>query len=557
MKKILWLIFLNIILINFVSAKVYYSDYSDFSEFQEKEIIASDTIDVIKEERYLWYRDKEILRDYQLYNEYDKFSDDCYLTEYSGWMDQKFDNIGYIYETRNKYKYTLAKGIRYIHLYNLQGSYGSFRIPELEIKYNNKSLNYTYTCSGCLEGFDDYIHNGIYEENESYIANGGNLVIDLGKIYPINLIETNFYIFDLGPSDKIYTIGYSTDKKNIFYSKNYNLQFSSEYWKNAVKRVHNVTDLNINDWQYYETTTEFRNDEFVINQEISKEYRYQEKWCKVYNYEKEYSDYSKNPVDDYVNRVDESLKTFYSYRTRDKLELDIKEITEKNYDLNNFVISSTADVKIENNINWDKNGFYDVKFQVNDLIVNEKINLNVESNTIDDLNQQIIDLKNYYEKKLQELENKLEYYQKDNDSLIKKINELKKTYEEEISNLHNIIINYENDIENKEQLNQLYLNKIKELEEDISNLNDGIGNIVKENEEKLDNCKIENSNLYSQLENYQKLNKDLENKVVNSENIEMPKFMLKIGFLDSKFILVIFLLLLYIAYLIGKKSNKK
>ena len=557
MKKILWLIFLNIILINFVSAKVYYSDYSDFSEFQEKEIIASDTIDVIKEERYLWYRDKEILRDYQLYNEYDKFSDDCYLTEYSGWMDQKFDNIGYIYETRNKYKYTLAKGIRYIHLYNLQGSYGSFRIPELEIKYNNKSLNYTYTCSGCLESFDDYIHNGIYEENESYIANGGNLVIDLGKIYPINLIETNFYIFDLGPSDKIYTIGYSTDKKNIFYSKNYNLQFSSEYWKNAVKRVHNVTDLNINDWQYYETTTEFRNDEFVINQEISKEYRYQEKWCKVYNYEKEYSDYSKNPVDDYVNRVDESLKTFYSYRTRDKLELDIKEITEKNYDLNNFVISSTADVKIENNIDWDKNGSYDVKFQVNDLIVNEKINLNVESNTIDDLNQQIIDLKNYYEKKLQELENKLEYYQKDNDSLIKKINELKKTYEEEISNLHNIIINYENDIENKEQLNQLYLNKIKELEEDISNLNDGIGNIVKENEEKLENCKIENSNLYSQLENYQKLNKDLENKVVNSENIEMPKFMLKIGFLDSKFILVIFLLLLYIAYLIGKKSNKK
>ena len=59
MKKILWLIFLNIVLINFVSAKVYYSDYSDFSEFQEKEIVASDTIDVIKEERYLWYRDKK------------------------------------------------------------------------------------------------------------------------------------------------------------------------------------------------------------------------------------------------------------------------------------------------------------------------------------------------------------------------------------------------------------------------------------------------------------------------------------------------------------------
>ena len=37
MKKILWLIFLCLI-INKVDAKVYYSEYSEFSSFQEEEV---------------------------------------------------------------------------------------------------------------------------------------------------------------------------------------------------------------------------------------------------------------------------------------------------------------------------------------------------------------------------------------------------------------------------------------------------------------------------------------------------------------------------------------
>ena len=49
MKKILWLIFLCLI-INKVDAKVYYSEYSKFSPFQEEEVTSSDTIDVIKED---------------------------------------------------------------------------------------------------------------------------------------------------------------------------------------------------------------------------------------------------------------------------------------------------------------------------------------------------------------------------------------------------------------------------------------------------------------------------------------------------------------------------
>ena len=286
MKKILWLIFLCLI-INKVDAKVYYSEYSEFSPFQEEEVTSSDTIDVIKEERYLWYKNVETLGDYKLYNNVDNFSDNCYMTEFTDWDNQKIDNIGYVYEERNAYNYTMSKGVRYIHLYNLQGSYGSFRIPELEIKYKDNSLNYTYTCEGCLEGFDDYIHNGIYEENESYITNGGSLIIDLGREYPIHLIDVIFYIFDLGNSDKLYTIGYSTDKNNIFISKSYNLKFSDWHWTNAVKIVQDISQLDEKDWKYNEITIGIRNNDFVINKESIKQYRYQEKWCKVYEIGKE------------------------------------------------------------------------------------------------------------------------------------------------------------------------------------------------------------------------------------------------------------------------------
>lgn len=549
MKKILWLIFLCLI-INKVDAKVYYSEYSEFSSFQEEEVTSSDTIDVIKEERYLWYKNVETMGDYKLYNATDNFSDDCYLTEFTDWNNKKIDNVGYIYEERNAYNYTMAKGVRYIHLYNLQGSYGSFRIPELDIKYKDKSINYTYTCEGCLEGFDDYIHNGIYEENKSYIANGGSLIIDLGKEYPIHLIDIVFYIFDLGNSDKLYTIGYSTDKNNLLYSKQYNLQFADEYWKNAVKRVHNTDELSTSIWQYNEVYSGLKNNDFVINKESIKQYRYQEKWCKVYEISKEYSDYSKDPIGDYNNKLEDSLKYFYSYRTRDKLDLDIKEITEINFDLNNFIISSSDEVKINSNINWNKNGIYDISFQVNDLIVNEKVKLNIEANTIEELKELIDSIKKDYENKIKELEEQLNNCKLDKDCLNKKIielNNLVKQYEEEVFNLNNQILNYQNKINSLENLNNIYLDKINELEDDIKNLNNGIGNMTKEKEEQL-------NNLSSELNNYKETNSDLKDELANTK---MPKFILKIGPLNSKIIIIIFLLLIYIAYLIGKKSNKK
>ena len=507
MKKILWLIFLLVLGVKVEAKEVYYSDYSNFSEFQQEEVINSDIVEVEKEERYLWYKEIQEEQDYQLYNLEDSFSDDCYFTEYSNWQNEKIDNPGYIYDERNVYQYKKAKSVRYIHLYNLQGSYGAFRMTELTIKVNNKEIDYKYTCEGCLSGFDDYINNGIYDENKSYINNGGSLIIDLGKQYPLNQIEVIFYIFDLGPSDKLYTIGYSTDKKDIFIAQSYILNFADEYWDNALKVVKKITDLNISlqEWTTSETSYEIDDDASIVDTKVTKQYRYQEKWCKVYQKKKEYyQEYSNKAIDDYIYRDEESKKTFYRYRTRDKLEIDVYDITDENFDLNNFIITSTDEVEITNNIDWNKNGIYDITFTLNDLIVTKSVNLNIDSNTIDELEKEILILeqqisnleedlkkqKKYYEEQLEKLEEKLNNCQLDNNCLKEILEEKEliiKNQEEQLISLNDKINQLQAEINSKideiiylNQNNELLKDKITKLNEEIIKLKNNTSNLNQE-----------------------------------------------------------------------------
>ena len=497
MKKFLWLIFLLVLGIKVEASEVYYSNYSDYSDYQQEEVLKTDLIDVISEERYLWYKNIKSLGDYQLYNLEDDFSDECYLTDYSDWEDKKVDNPGYIYETRNQYQYTKAKTARYIHLYDLQGSYGAFRITELTVKVNNKEIKYNYTCDGCLPGFDDYINNGISEENMSYIDNGGSLIIDLGKKYPLNQIEVIFYIFDLGPSDKLYTFGYSNDKKDVFIAQNYILDFSDYHWSNAKKEVKKVTDLNIDltEWTTKEILYEPINDEGIIKTDIIKQYRYREKWCLTYFNNKEYyPKYMNSSIDDYIYRDDESVKTFYSYRTRDRLEIDIFDITNKNFDLNNFIVAATDDVVIKDNIDWNKNGKYEIVFTLNDLKITKSVTLNIASNTISELEKEIFDLKQellnlqdkvleqqqFYEEKIKELEIKLTNCQSNNNCLKKTLEQKEsiiKNQEKELISLNDKINNLQVKLNNKtdqitylNQDNQLLKDKINELNSQIEQL---------------------------------------------------------------------------------------
>ena len=507
MKKLLWLLFVALTMIKVEASEVFYSDYTEFSPYQEEVIKKDDCTNIISEERYRWYKNEQILKGYIPYNENDTFTNNCYLTQPSDWSTEKIENVAYVYETRTKYEYTKAKKARYIHLYDLQGSYGAFRITELAIMVNGEEIDYSFTCEGCWENFEQYINNGIYDENKSYIDNGGSLIIDLGKQYPLNQIEVIFYIFDLGPSDKLYTIGYSTDKKDIFIAQSYILNFADEYWDNALKVVKKITDLNISlqEWTTSETSYEIDDDASIVDTKVTKQYRYQEKWCKVYQKKKEYyQEYSNKAIDDYIYRDEESKKTFYRYRTRDKLEIDVYDITDENFDLNNFIITSTDEVEITNNIDWNKNGIYDITFTLNDLIVTKSVNLNIDSNTIDELEKEILILeqqisnleedlkkqKKYYEEQLEILEEKLNNCQSDNNCLKEILEEKEliiKNQEEQLISLNDKINQLQAEINSKideiiylNQNNELLKDKITKLNAEIIKLKNNTSNLNQE-----------------------------------------------------------------------------
>ena len=527
MKKLIWLLFLIPIFIVKVNAsEVYYSEFSDFSPFQEEKVENSDIVNVIEETRYLWYKNSKILGNYKLYDGSNNLSlEDCYETEYSSWSETlPVNNVGRIYEQRIKYEYIMAERVRYIHLYDLQGSYGAFRIPELMIKVNNNEINYTYECIGCWEDFDKYIHNGIYAENSSYIDNGGSLIIDLGGEYPIDDIEIIFYIFDLGDVDKTYTVGFSKDLYYIYASKSNILKFSDIHWSNSKLINHTIYDLNIpsNYWTTYIMRYTPLDSEYIISTTTTNQYRYKERYCPTYTLYKEYNTYyTKEAIDDYVYKDDSKTKIFYSYQTRDKLEIDVYDITDSNFDLNDFVIYSSSEYEIESNIDFNKNGEYDLVFTLNDIVVNKKVKLDLKENTIKEYENQI--------KKLQEELNKSkEDYDSQELFYTNKIKEL----EERISNLNNDLINCEETCEiDKECLNNLIKEKEKLIEEyelNISELSDKVNKLQIELNNKIaeiESLKNINTNqnkeitdLKEFIEKLKKESKELNEKIISDYN---------------------------------------
>ena len=504
MKKFLWLLF-AIMLVNKVEAsEVFYSDYTDFSPYQEEMIEQDDCTNVIFEDRYLWYKNEQIIKDYIPYNKIDNFTNDCYLEEPSAWSTEKQENTAYVYETRTKYEYTKTKKARYIHLFDLQGSYGAFRITEMTIMINGQKLDYSFSCNGCWENFEQYINNGIYDENKSYIDNGGSLIIDLGKEYPLNQIEIVFYIFDLGPSEKLYTLGFADSNNNILVSKSYNLKFADQYWVNALKIETDIYDLqvDINDWTYSEVSYQNIEDDSVIATVVSEEYRYQVKWCRPYEIVKLYhSEYSKEAFDSYTIKDDSSKKTYYSYQTRDKLELDIFEINSKDFDLNDFIINSTGEVMISEDIDWNKNGNYDVTFKVNDLEVTKSVVLNVDSNTIKELNDEIEALNNQLKQLLADFERQVKEYEQKIADLNQKLNNCH--FDSECLNKV---------IQEKDSLITVYTNKILDLSEQRNQLQ------VTLDEEKT-KVDILNTDNYELILKVKQLNSEIENLKINSSKL--------------------------------------
>lgn len=517
MKKFLWLLFLFPIFIGKVYANdIYYSEYTSFSDWQEQEITASDIVNVEKETRNLWYQINQIPGEYTLYESNGKFLSDCYNTEMTAWSVEKPQthesrNI----QERNQYIYKIAKGVRYIHLTQLHGSYGAIRIPELRTIVNGVDLNYTYTCSGCRENFGQYIHNGNAVENKSFIDNGGSIIIDLGKIYPIHQLELQFYIFDMGNDNKTYTLGFSEDQNNIYASNSYVLNFvhatasQAEYIQNTIYNI----GTNESNWMTTNITNEPFTSDFEISHSMSTEYAYTEKWCKTYTETIQYyPKYTVNQPFGYPYK-DGQAKQYYRFQTRDKLELsEITLINAKNYDLNNFIIQSTKPYSIEQNIDWNKNGMYPITIKSGDIEVTKNVTVQIIENQIveyekeiETLKLQLRQLQKLYQDDKLEFENQILNLTEQISLLQEELQNCQTNCEQEKLCLENIIISkenqlikYENSLKNlSDHLNELQIN-LENKQSELSmfkeqNIKDR--ELIKKLEVQIENMKVEGNKI--------------------------------------------------------------
>lgn len=204
--------------------------------------------------------------------------------------------------------------------------------------------------------FREHIHNGIYDENFSYIDNGGSLTIDLKQEYDADKVELVFYLFDMGTRTKTYYIYLSQDGVDKYVEQYFMWYFTLEHAKDSLIISHNVYNLNIPEsiWTYKYETLEKLKSGYLYYDTITK-YRYKELWCRRYNEYINYSNiYSDVPIDEYTSKDENDFIDYYKFRRRDKIEIpeEIK-INEQNITLNDY-IHSTSDYEIIGNIDYKK-----------------------------------------------------------------------------------------------------------------------------------------------------------------------------------------------------------
>jgi len=518
MKKMIWLIFLFFPIFE-VRAETYYSDYRISNEV----VTTSDTAKVEKVKLYKWYEIGQATK-HSLYDGNEGY--DC-STKTSNWQTERLEtNIGRTEEIRKTYQYQLSKGVRYIHLTDLNGSYGALRITELSIYVDGKPINYSYECNGCHDGFKEHINNGIWDENESYISNGGSLVLDLGEEYPASKVSMTMYLFDLGSANKTYTISFSTTKRDLYINKSYSHTFNDIHWENALRLDYDINAFNTDDWYTYITTSgSVNNDLFVSRKLVKTEYRYKEKWC-YYDYEK------KNYIDGYYEAAPTSTAkrgTEYisenRYYVRDKIDIADNIILTSVDDKISDFITSTTQYDLAYDFDKTVNGTYNVTIKTPYIIINKEVTVLNKDTIIAELEKEIADLKSKIEKNNQqiaELENTVENknntiseLEKENESYLQKITELNKQLivnDEAIAKLEKEITDLKEKLDNNQQ-------KLNELKETIKNNKITISDLKKENKDynkqidKLlkENEKLKDSNTI--IPELEKENKDYHEKI--------------------------------------------
>ena len=418
---------------------VYYSPYSEFSAWSNDYIEGDDTHIVEYERRYQWYKETNELGGYYIEGTNDSIYplidyNDFYSTPFSEWQETKPNNeLNRIINSRYVYEYQDMKEVRYIHLNNLQGSYGSLRISEIEVYAGSNKIPYNFYCEGCNSNFTNYINNGTSIENMSYVNNGGYLRLDLNNYYPLDSITIKLYLFDVGTDTKRYSIKITRDCpfNSASYAEVTMLSFFTySHLSEITPVIYNITKMNITNPEWDNKKRSLSPVGSTPTRKVTDiiEYQYQDFMYRYYDIKKEHAGvYSTEAIGSYNIIDNNQYEDYYRYQSRDKIVFkDNLVITNKDTKLEDFILDSTTDnINIESNIDINKNGTYQVKYILPFQTVIKEVTIDISDNIVNNLNieiKKLTDVNNELTKQLLTKDDEINKYIKEKNDLINTIN---------------------------------------------------------------------------------------------------------------------------------------
>lgn len=433
MKKIILFLFC-LFLSGVVEAKVYYSEYGDY-ELSETLVEESDVVKVKVENKYLLFKEtvKEMFYPSHILVE-DMENTGEVKTLKSEWLKNRPE------EQENRkiieqviYEYKDLKKIRYIKINNIINNSVS------EIAIYEKANRIDYQASTKSQTNVDIINN---KNTKDYITleESDEIIIDLKR--EVNINDLNILFSTYAPN------------QDYFYFR-INLLGEENEAVYAFKETKSALESNYG--SYYTVSSHFRLKDPVYEEaKLSLEkpsenkfrqisqvlgYQYEDTYIKYIKKEKEYlMDYYLDSIDGYEIDLD-SKKEFYYKKSRDKVEIADKLVIE-DYDakLEDFILDKTVDdIKITSNVNYYKNGEYDINFILPFRTVKSKVIVDIKENYLKTLK--------YQNEHLKELEQDNTTLNVINNNLTTNLKEVLTEKDKIIEDTSNQIVKYKSEIE--------------------------------------------------------------------------------------------------------------
>lgn len=430
MKKLF--IFLFIVLLTFkVEAKTYYSDYGEYKLSDKNDI--NDLTKVKIEKRYLIFKEERVEAFYPSYMTIDNMikTDETKVVS-SEWLDEKPENLkDRKIKTKDIYEYQNMKKIRYITFKSFSAN---FSLSEIKVYDQNKEIDYDFK-------YNDNIVSITKDNNYetfAYFNSDDNIVVDLKKeisiedlrlefsVYTCNNIMANFNVSLLGSdNNQIYAL------KNI--EEELNIKSGFNFFYEIVENSFEPVNPMFEEKEVSEIPVEATKFKKVVKKT---KYQYEDLWIKYYKLEKNYlDDYYLEPLEGYQIDLEKS-KEFYYTSTRDKVTIKDRLIIDNyNSKLEDLIIDSTVpDIKITSNINYYKNGSYDINFITPFKTIKETVIVDIKENYIKLLKNQ-----NKYLKDL-EIENNRLFIE--NNKLNVTLKEVLKNKDDELNKAYDKLVKY-------------------------------------------------------------------------------------------------------------------